>query len=64
MEETSKTETLVVVSKVKKFVRELAGMHTGADAIAALSEKVAQECRRAIENARTDGRKTLKGRDF
>lgn len=64
MEETAKTETLVVVSKVKKFVRELAGMNTGADAIAALSEKVVQECRRAIENARADGRKTLKGRDF
>ena len=64
MEETSEPKTLVVVSKVKKFVRELSGMNTGADAIAVLSEKVAQASRRAIENARTDGRKTLKGRDF
>lgn len=57
-------DTLVVVSKVKKLVRDLSDYNTSQCAIDALTEKVVQECKKAIEGARTSGRKTIMGRDF
>lgn len=57
-------ETLVVVSKVKKFIKDSADMNTSASAIGALSEAIEKECRKAIENAKKDGRKTVMDRDF
>lgn len=62
--ELSDTETLVVVSKVKKFVRAQSGLNTGQCAIDALTRKVIEEINKGVENARKAGRKTLMGRDI
>ena len=58
------TDTLVVVSKVKKLINEQSSFNTSQCAIDALTEKVVKECLRAIESARASGRKTVMGRDF
>lgn len=57
-------ETLVVVSKVKQLIRDQSEMSTSQCAIDALTQKVVQECRKAIENAKAAGRKTVMGRDI
>jgi histone H3/H4 len=64
MSEAEKSETLVVASKVKTYVRAKSSMNTSASVIDALSEKVRQLCDRAIEAAKADGRKTVMDRDF
>lgn len=56
-------DVLVVASKVKKYIKDKADMNTSASTIEALSEAVAKLCDQAIENARGDGRKTVKDRD-
>ena len=57
------SETLVVVSKVKKFIKEK-GFNTSASAIDALSKFVEKECLKAIEIAKDANRKTVLDRDF
>ena len=57
-------DVLVVASKIKKFVREKASFNTSAEIMDVLSRKVEQLCLEAIEKARADGRKTVKGRDL
>ncbi|WP_420420804.1 hypothetical protein [Simkania sp.] len=57
-------ETLVVVSKVKKFIKDSAGMNTSDAAKDALTDIVERACLRAIEKAKADGRKTVMDRDF
>jgi histone H3/H4 len=57
-------EILVVVSKLKAYVRERWGMNTS-DAVAeVLSDRVRELCDRAIRSAQREGRKTLMDRDF
>ena len=58
------SEVLVVVSKLKNYVRSSAGMNTAANVAPALSEIVRKMTDQAIENAKSDGRKTLMDRDF
>lgn len=60
----SAVETLVVVSKVKQLIRDQSEMSTSQCAIDAFTQKVVQECRKAIENAKAAGRKTVMGRDI
>ena len=60
----SDNEILVVASKLKSYVREKSGMNTSAGVLAVVSDKIRQMCDQAIENARNDGRKTVKDRDF
>jgi len=56
-------EVLIVISKLKSYIRAVSGMNT-ADAVAsALSEHVRDLCDRAIENARENERKTVLERD-
>jgi hypothetical protein len=56
-------EVLIVVSKLKKYIRERSGMNTS-DAVAdALSAHVRAICDEAIRNAATDERKTVLDRD-
>lgn len=57
-------EVLVVVSKVKAFVKEIADMNTSASALQALTHLVRDACREASDKARADGRKTIMDRDF
>lgn len=58
------SETLVVVSKVKAYVKKKAQMNTSASAMPALTKVVEDACNKAIESARRDGRKTVMDRDF
>lgn len=59
------SETLVVVSKVKAFIKEKSGgMSTSAAVTDVLTKMVETACLKAIENAKSDGRKTVMDRDF
>ena len=60
----SDKEILVVASKIKKYVRSVAGMSTSANVLPKLSDAIRSLCDQAIENARADGRKTVMDRDF
>jgi len=60
----SEKEVLVVVSKIKKYVRSAAGMNTAANVAPALSDVIRQLCDQAIEKAKGDRRKTVMDRDF
>ena len=57
-------DVLIVASKVKKLIREKAGFNTSAEVLDVLTQRVENLCSAAIERARSDGRKTVKGRDF
>ncbi len=57
-------ETLVVASKVKKFIKEQAGLSTSSQAIDQLTLRVETICLLAIEKAKSDKRKTVMDRDF
>jgi hypothetical protein len=58
------TDILVVMSKLKHFVRQHSGLNTSAGVAEALSDIVRQHCRHAMEKAQQAGRKTLMDRDF
>jgi histone H3/H4 len=57
-------ETLVVASKLKKYIKDKSGMNTSASVLDVLSDRIRAMCDQAIEHARSDGRKTVKDRDF
>jgi hypothetical protein len=57
-------DVLVVASKLKAYIRGRSGMNTSESALAALSELIREHADRAIETARSDGRKTVMDRDF
>ena len=57
-------DVLIVASKLKKYIRDRSGMSCSADVLEALSDMVRFHANDAIDKARADGRKTVKGRDF
>ncbi len=57
-------EVLVVTSKVKKYVKENGQCNTSAETVAVLSEAVEKLCRKGVESAKADGRKTVMARDI
>lgn len=57
-------EILIVVSKLKKYVRTRSGMNTSDGVMAVLSDHLREVCDRAIRKAGEDGRKTVLDRDF
>ncbi|OHC01853.1 MAG: hypothetical protein A2Z57_08675 [Planctomycetes bacterium RIFCSPHIGHO2_12_39_6] len=57
-------EILVVVSKLKQYIRSVSGMNTAGNVAPALSDTIRKLCDQAIEKAKTDGRKTVMDRDF
>lgn len=57
-------EVLIVASKLKSYVKDVSDMNTSAQVMNVLSDKVRQICDDAIQNARSEGRKTLLDRDF
>lgn len=57
-------DVLVVTSKVKKFIKEKAGMNTSAETVDVLSKAVQALCDRGVESAKNDGRKTVMARDI
>lgn len=56
-------ETLVVVSKVRKYISEKSGLNCSASVYEALTARIQRLCDRAIEEARRQGRKTVMDRD-
>jgi len=56
------SETLVVVSRVKKMAKEM-GVRTGADAIEKLSQMVEAKVKAGAEKAKTAGKKTIQAMD-
>ena len=57
-------EVLVIVSKLKKYIRSASGMNTASNVASALSDTIRDLCDQAIGKAKTDGRKTVMDRDF
>ncbi|MBC7742073.1 MAG: hypothetical protein H7061_07745, partial [Bdellovibrionaceae bacterium] len=57
-------EVLVVVSKMKQYIKDISEMNTSEEVNQILSDKIRTECEKAIENAHADGRKTVMARDF
>lgn len=57
-------ESLVVTSKVKKFIKDKADMNTSAGFFAPLNEDIVKACRDAISHTKKLGRKTVMGKDF
>jgi histone H3/H4 len=62
--EAAEAEVLIVVSKLKKYVRDRSGMNTSDGVVAVLSDHVRELCREAIRQAGQDGRRTVLDRDF
>ncbi len=58
------SQVLVVASKVKAYIKEKSGMNTSAAVMEALTKAVERECDKAIENAKSEKRKTVMDRDF
>jgi len=57
-------EILIVVSKLKAYVRARGDMNTSDNVADLLSERLRTLCDEAIRRARKEGRKTLMDRDF
>lgn len=57
-------EVLVVVSKMKQYIREKSDYNTSEDVNQVLSNMIRIACDRAIEKARAGGRKTVMAKDF
>lgn len=57
-------DTLIVVSKLKAYVKAKSDFNTSGDVADELSKFVRLMVNEAIEEARADGRKTLMARDF
>jgi len=55
---------LVVVSKLKNYIRSKSEMNTSGNVAPKLTEIIQSLCDQAIERARSDGRKTVMDRDF
>ncbi|MEY4544164.1 MAG: hypothetical protein RL685_359 [Pseudomonadota bacterium] len=60
----TETDVLIVVSKLKKYVRDRSGMNTSDSVTQVLSDHVRALCREAIRQAGQDGRRTVLDRDF
>ncbi len=56
-------ETLIVVSKVKDYIKSK-GCQTAGDSISALSEEVRKVLDRAVERVQANGRQTVKPQDI
>ena len=57
-------DVLVVVSKLKRYIRHVSGMNTSDDVVAVLSDRLRVLCDDAIVRAREAERKTVMARDF
>lgn len=58
------SEHLVVVSKIKRHIKDKAGMNTSLSAMDKLTKIVEHEIDKAIQHAQNDKRKTVMDRDF
>jgi hypothetical protein len=60
----STRDVLVVVSKLKAYIKSKSGMNTSDGVISVISDQIRQLCDQAAANAQRDGRKTVMDRDF
>ena len=58
------SDSLVVVSKIKKHIKDKSGLNTSSTVMDKLTEFVDRECEKAIDNAKRANRKTVMDRDF
>jgi hypothetical protein len=63
MEDDAADEILIVVSKLKKYIRARSGMNTSDGVMPVLSEHLRKLCDAAIRHATEEGRKTVLDRD-
>lgn len=63
-QDQAEQEVLVVISKLKNYIREKSEMNTSGAVATRLSSLIRELCDRAIENAKNDHRKTVMDRDF
>ena len=63
-DEQGTKEVLVVISKVKAYIRAKSSMNTSDAVTEALSDLVRTTCDQAIEKAKAEGRKTVMARDI
>jgi histone H3/H4 len=63
-EEKEEKEVLIVISKLKAYIREKSSMNTAGNVAPVVSDVVRKMCDDAIARARADGRKTVMDRDF
>lgn len=61
--DTADDEILIVASRLKAYIDRKSGMNTSADVLPVLSDLVREAALDAIDAARADGRRTVKGRD-
>jgi hypothetical protein len=61
---TNDSEVLVVVSKMKAYIKAKGDMNTSGEVMELLSDRLRRICDEAIRHARQDGRKTVMARDF
>jgi hypothetical protein len=59
-----KADVLVVVSKLKAYIKSKSGMNTSDGVISVVSDQIRKLCDQAAQNAQKDGRKTVMDRDF
>ena len=57
-------ENLIVLSKVKKFIKEKADCNTSSGFFGPLNQDILKSCRDAVTHAQKLGRKTVMGKDF
>ena len=57
-------EVVIIASRLKEYVQARSEFNTSASVIDVLSDHVRLVCDQAIDNARTEGRKTVLDRDF
>ena len=57
-------EVLVVASKLKAYIKARSDMNTSGTVMDVLSAKLRELCNDAIDQARSEGRKTVLDRDF
>jgi hypothetical protein len=58
------SEVLVVVSKMKQYIKDTSEFNTSEDVNQALSNMIRIACDRAVDKAKASGRKTVMARDF
>lgn len=61
---SSEQDVLVVVSKLKSYIKDQSDMNTSGDVPDVLSQMIRLISDQAIQNARNDGRKTVMARDY
>ena len=57
-------ENLIVISKVKKFIKEKADMNTSSGFFDPLNNDIVKACHDAVAHTKKLGRKTVMGKDF